>query len=88
MANLKSSKKDAKRSKITSVRNAARLSEIKTTTKKLVDALAANDVDTAKKLLVLAESKLARAEGKGVLKKNTAGRKISRLAKKVSAATR
>lgn len=88
MANLKSSKKDAKRSKITSVRNAARLSEIKTATKKLVDALAANDVDTAKKLLVLAESKLARAEGKGVLKKNTAGRKISRLAKKVSAATR
>lgn len=88
MANLKSSKKDVKTSRIHSGRNSARLSEIKTTTKKLLEALKTNDVETAKKLLVVAESKIARAKGKGVLKKNTAGRKISRLAKKVSAATR
>jgi ribosomal protein S20 len=39
-------------------------------------------------LLIVAESKIARAKGKGLLHANTAARKISLLAKKVAAASR
>ena len=59
-----------------------------TPTGKVVVALELNDVEASKALLVAAESKIARAKGKGLLHPNTAARKISRLAKKVAAATR
>jgi small subunit ribosomal protein S20 len=65
--------------------NTSRKSSLKTAIKKVMDALASSDLDTAKKLFVDAESAIARAKGKGVLHKNTAARKVSRLSKKLRA---
>ena len=87
MANLKSSKKDAKRSKVRAKRNAARSSAIKTATKKVLAAITAGEPAQARELFRAAESKIDRARGRGVLKKRTAARKVSRLAKRVAAAS-
>jgi small subunit ribosomal protein S20 len=51
-------------------------------------AVEEQDVAQMKELLKDAESKLARAKGKGVLHKNTVARKVSRLAKAVAAVQR
>jgi small subunit ribosomal protein S20 len=88
MANIKSAKKRAKTNEIRRKRNVARRSDIKTSTKKVLDALAANEFESAKTLLQEVEGKIARAKSKGLLKKNTASRKIGRLAKKVAQAAR
>jgi small subunit ribosomal protein S20 len=88
MANIKSAKKRAKTNEIRRKRNIARRSDIKTSTKKVLDALAANELESAKTLLQEVEGKIARAKSKGLLKKNTASRKIGRLAKKVAQAAR
>jgi small subunit ribosomal protein S20 len=87
MANIKSAKKRAIQSETRRQRNIARKSAVKTAIKKVITALQNNEIDLAKDLLRQAESKLARAKGKGVMHANTAARKISRLAKKVSAGT-
>ncbi len=88
MANLKASKKSSVTTEKSRLRNIARKSEIKTTTKKIIEAIAAKDVTTAQTLMRLVESKIARACTKGVVKKETASRKIGRLAKRVAAAAR
>ncbi len=88
MANLKSSKKDAERSKVRAARNRARSSEIKTLTKKVLEAVTAGQSAAAENLLRLVQAKIARAQGKGLLKKNTANRKISSLAKRVGSLSR
>lgn len=84
MANIKSAKKRARTNEENRQLNVQRRSDIKTATKKVLAALEANDVILAQDLLRQAESKIARARGKGVLKQNTASRKVSRLAKKVA----
>jgi small subunit ribosomal protein S20 len=86
MANIKSAKKRAITNAKRNLRNTARRSEIKTITRKVIDALDSNDLDKAKLELKVAISKIARAKGKGVFKKNTASRKISRITKKVTSA--
>lgn len=86
MANIKSAKKRAKQTIKKEKVNQARLSEIKTYAKNILKALDEKDVDTAKNLFKVAETKIARAKGKGTLKGNTAARKISRLSKKIFAA--
>ena len=88
MANIKSAKKRARTNEENRQLNVQRRSDIKTATKKVIAALEANDVTLAQDLLRQAESKIARARGKGVLKQNTASRKVSRLAKKVASATK
>lgn len=86
MANIKSAKKRAKTNAIRQKRNNSRKSELKTITKKVLTALADNNIAEAKNAFKVAESKIARAKGKGLLKANTASRKISRLAKKIASA--
>ncbi len=86
MANIKSAKKRVLTNEKSRQRNVARRSEIKTLAKKVLLFVEQNDIDSAKEYLKITESKIARACGKGVFKKNTAARKVSRLAKKVSAA--
>ncbi len=83
MANLKSSKKDACKSRIRAARNKARRSELKTLTKKVFGAVEAGELAKARAMFSLVQSKIARAVGKGVLKANTARRKISVLARRV-----
>ncbi len=84
MANLKSAKKRALQNKKRQAHNQARRSELKTLTKKFFEALDNKDVATARELMLLAESQLARAKSKRVIKANTVSRKVSRMAKRLS----
>ena len=89
MPNIKSAKKRVLQTAKRQQRNQARKSSVKTATKKVVLAIEINDnVEATKALLIAAESKIARAKGKGLMHRNTAARKISKLAKKVAAASR
>ena len=84
MANIKSAKKRSKTNEIQRQRNVARRSDIKTAIKKYLVAVEENDSKAAPALFKTAESKISRAVGKGLIKKNTASRKVSRLAKKLA----
>lgn len=87
MANITSSKKRARQAIKKQQKNVARRSSLKTAVKKVLTALNTQEsIDQAKKLLREAESKIARAKGKGVIHKKTAQRKISRLASRVAKA--
>jgi len=86
MPNIKSAKKRVLQTVKRQLCNQARRSSVKTAVKKVMTALEGNDVETAKTLFISAESKIASARGKGLMHRNTAARKISRLAKKVAAA--
>ncbi len=88
MPNIKSAKKRVRQTKKKNLRNIARKSAIKTAIKDMKDALESKDIVQAKELLKDIDAKLARAKSKGVIHPNTAARKMSRLAKKVSAAER
>lgn len=84
MANHKSSEK---RILVTAKKNAintARRSAVKTATKKALAAVESGDKIVATNALRAAESKIMKAVGK-IMPKKRAARKVSRLAKKVSA---
>jgi small subunit ribosomal protein S20 len=73
----------AKRAEI----NRSRTSRIRTFIKKVELALASGDADAAQTALRAAEPEIRRGVNKGVLKLNTASRRISRLSKKVNQMT-
>ena len=64
-------------------KNAAVKSQIRTASRKTVEAVQAGAVEEAKQALVHATSVIDKAASKGVLHKNTAARKKSNLAAKV-----
>lgn len=80
MANIKSAKKRILVTKTKADRNKAIRSKVKTSIKKVDAAIAANDSDAAAVALKNAISEIDKAQRKGVFHKNTAARKISRLA--------
>ena len=84
MANIKSAKKRVLVSKTRNERNKSIKSAVKTEIKKVEAAVAANDKESAAAALLSATSKIDKAASKGVYHKNTASRKISRLAKAVN----
>ncbi len=88
MANIKSAKKRAKQNEVRQLKNVSRRSDIKSACRKVLEALEKKDIDNAKSFLRDAESKISRAKGKKLLKKNTASRKVGRLAKKVAKASK
>ena len=88
MPNIKSAKKRVLQTAKRQARNQARKSALKTAIKKVVAAIEMNEIENSKALLIETEGKIARAKGKGLLHPNTAARKISKLAKKVAAASR
>ncbi len=85
MPNIKSSERsvitDAKRR----AENFAVKSTVKTVSRKLVESVSAGKADEAKALLTKASSTIDKAAAKGVIHKNAAARKKSRLARKVNA---
>ena len=85
MANIKSAKKRVLVSKVRYDRNKAIKSSVKTAIKKVEAAVAAGNKEEAAKLLLDATSTIDKAASKGVYHKNNAARKVSRLAKAVSA---
>lgn len=84
MANIKSAKKRILVTKTRNERNKAIKSAVKTAIKKVDAAVAANDKEAASAALLAATSAIDKATTKGVYHKNTASRKISRLAKAVN----
>ncbi len=85
MANTPQSKKRARQTERRTAVNKARRSRIRTFLKKVELALAAGDREAAAEALKTAQPELMRGVSKGVVHKNTASRKISRLAARVKA---
>lgn len=83
MANHKSAKTRIRRNERARLVNKSRLSRIRTFIKKVEEFIGLGKKDEAKTAFVKAESEMARGVSKGVLKKNTAARKTSRLSKQV-----
>jgi small subunit ribosomal protein S20 len=85
MANTRSAKKMTRKiAKRTDV-NRARRSRRRTFVRKVEEALATGDAATAADALKAAEPEIMRAAQKGIVHKNTASRKVSRLAIRVKA---
>lgn len=85
MANTPQAKKRIRRNNRRAEINGARVSRIRTFVKKVETALAANDRNAAVAALAAVQPELQRGVSKGVLAKNTASRKFSRLTKRVAA---
>ena len=80
MANIKSAKKRILVIDKKTARNKAIKSKVKTYIKKVDSAIAAGDNAAAQAEFQAASSEISKAASKGVYHKNTAARKISRLA--------
>jgi small subunit ribosomal protein S20 len=85
MANTPQSKKRARQNERRNDVNKARRSRIRTFVRKVEEAIASGNAETALAALRAAQPELARGVTKGVLHKNTVSRKISRLASRVKA---
>jgi small subunit ribosomal protein S20 len=85
MANTPQSAKRARQSEARFKINKMRRSRIRTFLRKVEEAIASGDNAAAREALRQAQPELMRGVSKGVVKKNTASRKISRLAARVKA---
>ena len=85
MPNIKSQKDRVVQSKKEALHNKAIKSNLKTVVKKANAAIAANAADKDA-IVKVAVSTIAKAQSKGVVHKNTAARKISRMAKRANKA--
>jgi small subunit ribosomal protein S20 len=81
MANIKSSKKDIKRSTKRRITNTATKSALKTYVKKVRTAVTTSEPANVSTALVNAVSALDKAAQRGVIHKNAAARRKSRIAK-------
>ena len=85
MANTPQAKKRIRRNARRTEINGSRVSRIRTLVKKVEAALAAGDKAAATAALATAQPELARGVARGVVHKNTAARKFSRLTRRVAA---
>ena len=85
MANTPQSKKRARQSETRFAINKMRRSRIRTFLRKVEEAIASGDKDAAAAALRAAQPELMRGVTKGVVHKNTAARRMSRLASRVKA---
>lgn len=84
MANIKSAKKRILVNRTKAARNKSIKSGVKTAVKKVRVAIEANDKPAADAALLAATSVIDKAAKRGVYHKNTASRKVSRLAQAVN----
>lgn len=85
MANTSSAKKATRKIARRTEINKNRRSRVRSYIRKVEEAIASGDKTAAEAAFVAAQPELMRAATKGVLHKNTASRKVSRLAKRVRA---
>lgn len=85
MANTASAKKRNRQTVVRTERNAARKSRMRTFVKKVETAIAGGDKNAAAAALQAAQPEMQRAAGKGVIHRNTVGRKLSRLSARIKA---
>lgn len=83
MANTTSAKKATRKIARRTEINKARRSRVRTFVRKVEEAIAAGDKTAAEAALKAAQPELQRAATKGVVHRNTASRKVSRLAQRV-----
>jgi small subunit ribosomal protein S20 len=83
MAHHQSAKKRIRQTARRTEVNRARVSRIRTFVKKVETALAAGDKEAASAAFKMAEPELMRGVTRGVLHKNTASRKVSRLSARI-----
>jgi small subunit ribosomal protein S20 len=84
MANTPQAKKRIRRNDRRAEINGARVSRIRSFLKRVEQAIAGGDPKVAAEALREAQPELARGVARGVLHKNTASRKMSRLSKRVA----
>lgn len=85
MANSPQSKKRARQAQRRTLINKTRRTRIRTYLRKVEEALAGGDAAVAAAALREAQPEVMRGVSKGILHKNTASRKISRLSARVKA---
>jgi small subunit ribosomal protein S20 len=85
MANTPQAKKRIRRNDRRAEINGARVSRIRTFVKQVETALASGDKKQAEAAIRKVQPELARGVAKGVVHKNTAARKISRLTRRIAA---
>jgi small subunit ribosomal protein S20 len=85
MANTPQAEKRIRRNARRQAVNKARLSRIRTYVKKVESAIASGDKAAAEAALKAAQPEIMRGVSKGVLHRNTAARKVSRLTARVTA---
>lgn len=86
LPNTKSAEKRVRVTKTKTARNTAIKSSVKTAIKRYEASLASGDMQAAQEMLRKATSAIDKAAAKGVIHKNQAARRKSRLAKKLLAA--
>lgn len=80
----RSAYKELRKSKVRHLRNITVKSELKTLTKNFEKYISEKNMSEAKNFLKTLASKIDGAAAKGIIRRNTASRKISRLTKKIS----
>ena len=85
MANTKSAKKAARQATRRTVVNKARRTRLRSSVRRVEEAIASGNKEAAAAALKEAEPVIARTAQKGIVHRNSASRKMSRLAKRVSA---
>ncbi len=85
MANTKSAKKATRVAARRTIMNKNRVSRMRTSVRKVEEAIAAGDQTAAAAALHAAQPELMRSAQKGVIHKNAASRKVSRLTSRVKA---
>ncbi|HEY2068610.1 MAG TPA: 30S ribosomal protein S20 [Rhizomicrobium sp.] len=84
MPNIASAKKRTRTIAKKTLINHARITRVRTFTRKVEEAISSGDKKAAQAALHAAEPEIMRGVSKGVIHKNTGSRKVSRLAKRVS----
>ncbi|MEP2782377.1 MAG: 30S ribosomal protein S20 [Pseudoruegeria sp.] len=85
MANSPQAKKRARQNERRAAVNKTRRSRIRTFLRNVEEAIASGDKDAASNALKAAQPELMRGVTKGIVHKNTAARKMSRLSSRVKA---
>ena len=85
MANTRSAKKAIRQIERRAEVNRARRSRMRTFVRKLEEAIESGNKEAASSAFTKAESEIARSALKGIIHRNTAARKVARLAKRVKA---
>ena len=85
MAHHDSAKKRIRQTERRTERNRARMSRVRTFFKKVELAISSGDKDAARQALIEAQPEIHRGVTRGVIHRNTAARKLSRLSARVKA---
>ena len=85
MANIKSAKKRIRKAARRTEINRARLSRVRTFLRKIESAIDSGDKDAAQTAFKTGQPEIMRGVTKGVVHKNTAARRLSRLSARIKA---